>query len=903
MISTVATGTAPLVVTSTTQIANANVATAGNLVNGNSNVVVTGNGNITFASAGNAAIFTVTGTGANISGTANVSGNANVGNLGTATIIATTGNITTINSGLLQNGNSNVTITANGNIGHYVTGNTTSQLTITATGANIAGTANIVGNANVGNLGFGSGVITGTGNITAGNIIGIIAAGSNTITTTGNANVGNLGFGSGIITGTGNITAGNIIGIIAAGSNTITTTGNANVGNLGTTGLIASGNIQSNNTVLANAINSISTSGFTVNAVGTNSNINLVTNGTGNVILSNTYINNVATPLNLTDAATKGYVDSVAQGLSIKQSVVAATTTDLGTVTYNNGTSGVGATLTNAGTQAAFVIDGVTVPVTSRVLIKNESNAAYNGIYVVTTAGSGSSNWVLTRTNDFNTSAEIVGGFTFVEQGTINADTGWVNTNTGTVTVGTTNITFTQFSGAGTYTAGTGLTLTGTQFSITSTAVTSGTYGNGDRVATFTVNSQGQLTAASNTAITANAANLTGTTLNSSIVTSSLTSVGTLGSLSVTGNIGAGNVNAALFGAHNGTVGATTANTGAFTTISASGQITSTVATGTAPFAVSSTTQVANLNSQYAGTANTVAGANVTGTVSLANNASYLQGYQTASPATATTIALRDSSGNLYANYVYGNGSTLSSITGANVTGAVGLATYATTANAVAGANVSGAVAFATTANAVAAANITGSTLASGVTGSSLTSVGTLGTLTVTGNISSTANIGGTGATHLGNTFTTGSNTTTGVFTGNFSLSAGSRLNATYADLAEKYVSDAEYAPGTVLVFGGEQEVTLANTFDSTRVAGVVTTNPAYTMNNDCQGEHVVNVALQGRVPVLVSGNVAKGDLMVSGANGRAIANNEARAGTIIGKALANFTGTEGTIEVAVGRF
>jgi hypothetical protein len=74
-------------------------------------------------------------------------------------------------------------------------------------------------------------------------------------------------------------------------------------------------------------------------------------------------------------------------------------------------------------------------------------------------------------------------------------------------------------------------------------------------------------------------------------------------------------------------------------------------------------------------------------------------------------------------------------------------------------------------------------------------------------------------------------------------------------------------------------------------------------MNNDCQGEHVVNVALQGRVPVKVTGNVAKGDLMVSGENGRAVANNEARAGTIIGKSLENFTDATGVIEVAVGRF
>jgi hypothetical protein len=175
--------------------------------------------------------------------------------------------------------------------------------------------------------------------------------------------------------------------------------------------------------------------------------------------------------------------------------------------------------------------------------------------------------------------------------------------------------------------------------------------------------------------------------------------------------------------------------------------------------------------------------------------------------------------------------------------------------------------------------------------------------LTLGGTLTGAVQIGTGAATHFGTTLTTGANTTAGTITGNWSLSAGSRMNATYADLAEKYVADAEYTSGIVLVFGGEYEVTLANIFDSTRVAGVVTTNPAYTMNNDCVGEHVVNIALQGRVPVLVSGTVVKGDLMVSGANGRAIANNEARAGTIIGKALQNFSGTEGTIEVAVGRF
>ena len=151
-------------------------------------------------------------------------------------------------------------------------------------------------------------------------------------------------------------------------------------------------------------------------------------------------------------------------------------------------------------------------------------------------------------------------------------------------------------------------------------------------------------------------------------------------------------------------------------------------------------------------------------------------------------------------------------------------------------------------------------------------------------------------------TITVGSNTNVGTLTGNWSLSTGSRLTATYADLAERYVSDKPYEPGTVLVFGGKFEVTMSNTFDSRAVAGVVSTNPAYLMNADCEGEYVIDLALAGRVPVLVQGNVSKGDLMVSGTNGHAIANNLATAGTIIGKSLEHFNGTHGTIEVVVGK-
>jgi filamentous hemagglutinin len=126
--------------------------------------------------------------------------------------------------------------------------------------------------------------------------------------------------------------------------------------------------------------------------------------------------------------------------------------------------------------------------------------------------------------------------------------------------------------------------------------------------------------------------------------------------------------------------------------------------------------------------------------------------------------------------------------------------------------------------------------------------------------------------------------------------------SAQYADLAEKYEADAEYAPGTVLAFGGDKEVTLSTEAGSTRVAGVVSTNPSYIMNAGLTAEHVAMVALQGRVPCRVVGPVAKGDMMVAAGNGAARVDNSARAGSIIGKALENFDGAEGTIEVVIGR-
>jgi hypothetical protein len=154
-----------------------------------------------------------------------------------------------------------------------------------------------------------------------------------------------------------------------------------------------------------------------------------------------------AAPTEDLQAATKGYVDSVAQGLDIKASVKAATTEN-----------GALATAFDDGS----VIDGVTLATGDRILIKNQTDATANGIYVVAASGAP------TRSTDMNAAAEFPGAFTFVEQGTTNADTGYVCTNN-SVVVGTTEITFVQFSGAGSYVAGNGLTLTGNSFSINTT--------------------------------------------------------------------------------------------------------------------------------------------------------------------------------------------------------------------------------------------------------------------------------------------------------------------------------------------------------------------------------------------------------------------------------------------------
>ena len=709
------------------------VVSAGNaIVNGNSNVTVSANGNVTTSVAGNANILIITGTGANITGTLNATGNANVGNIGATGVIATTlggsltttaqPNITSVGSltgltvsnatgivnfittanvalgavanvhitggssgqylqtdgsgGLswstvatgsssnISNGNSNVNIpSANGNVNISAVGNA-NIVVVTGTGVNIAGTLNATGDLTASNASLGNAV---TANYFTGNFYG--TANLATYATTANAVAGaNVSgqVGNALVAGTvytaaqPNITS---VGTLTS----LSVTGNANTGNLGTTNLIATG----------------------TGSFGANVNMN------------NYWINNVGYPSATTDVATKAYVDTmVSSGIAYHQPVIVATTTTLatatsGTVSYNNGTAGVGANLTTTGT--FLLIDGANVQtVGTRILVKNEANAAWNGVYEYT------STTVITRTSDADeygpdsTEQLSINDYFFVQSGTVNQGTAYiVSAPAGTITFGVSNITFAEFSSSQVYSAGTGLTLTGTTFSVNA--------------------SQTQIT-----------------------------SVGTLTGLNVNGNITAANI---------------TANTGVFT----------------------------------------------------------------------------------------GNGSGLSSIAGANVTGEV---SYAATANSVAGSNVSGQV---------------GNALVSGTVYTAaqpnITSVGTLSNLTSNGTVN----------------FTNASNVALGPV-GNVHITGGSSGQYLQTD-GSGALSWATVSTGSASISNGNSNVNIPSANGNVNISAVGNANVLVVTGTG------VNVA----GTLNVTGNATLGNIITSGSGGNISNVNVISANTFIASSNANF--------------
>jgi hypothetical protein len=342
---------------------------------------------------------------------------------------------------------------------------------------------------------------------------------------------------------------------------------------------------------------------------------------------------------NATDITNKTYVDGLfSTGISYHDPVLVEEDTNLVAV-YNqpNGAgNGVGATLTNSGSNVALVVDGVTVSNTARVLVFAQSNAVQNGVYTVTNPGNVSAQWVLTRSTDTDTfglaspSQLGQGDAFFVSSGNTGAGQTYICNTPGTITFGSTNITFAQISSSQIYAAGTGLNLANLTFSISNTAVTAAQYGNDGAVGQFTVNAQGQITNAANVSI--NASSITvGTLANARTTASDANGASTIVLRDSNGSF-AGNVITAT------TSNATTFNgtTGAFTNISGNG------------------VALTAINASNV-TSGTLDNARTTGNT--ANSAS--------------TIVLRDADGSFGANIVTatfsGNGATLSAINASNI--------------------------------------------------------------------------------------------------------------------------------------------------------------------------------------------------------------------------------------------
>ena len=259
---------------------------------------------------------------------------------------------------------------------------------------------------------------------------------------------------------TGNlVVSGSTTAAAITASGTATLNGNVVLGNNAGSDTVTAANV-TNHTGQYN-IDNLRLDGNAITSTDTNGNISISPNGSGTVDVGTSRITSVTDPTGAQDAATKAYVDAVKSGFDPKDSVVVATTADDTGLTYSNGSSGVGATLTNDGNES-YSIDGVTLTADMRVLVKDQSPATENGIYYVSTAGTGSATLVLTRATDADTASELSSGaFVFVEQGSTNADAAFVMTQDTAITFGSTTVTWTQFSGAGQITAGDALTKSG----------------------------------------------------------------------------------------------------------------------------------------------------------------------------------------------------------------------------------------------------------------------------------------------------------------------------------------------------------------------------------------------------------------------------------------------------------
>ena len=395
------------------------------------------------------------------------------------------------------------------------------------------------------------------------------------------------------------------------------------------------------------------------------------------------------------DIVNKDYADAIASGINFHQSCRLATTTALAANTYNNGASGVGATLT-ANANGALSVDSVAVVVGNRILVKNEVTQANNGVYTVTQTGSAGAPYILTRASDFDTAGTGVdkidaGDFFLITAGATQANTSWVQQTPLPITVGTTAIVFAQFGAPLVYSAGTGLTESPAYtFNIANTAVTAATYGSASQVPVFAVNAQGQLTLVTNTsiaiaagAVSGLAASATTDTTNAANITSGTLPTGRL-SGSYTGITGVGTLTA---GTWNGTaIGVAYGGTG-LTATPTNGQLAIGNGTGYSLATLTAGTNVSISNSSGGITisATPSAGGTVTsvdvsgGTTGLTTSGGPVTVSGTITLAGTLNVANGGTGATTLSGYVFGNGtSAMSASTTIPNTAITGLGTMST---------------------------------------------------------------------------------------------------------------------------------------------------------------------------------------------------------------------------------
>jgi len=753
-----------------------------------------------------------------------------------------------------------------------------------------------------------SGIISATANVTGGNVLtgGLISA-TSTITSSANVIGGNLTT-TGQVSATANITGGNVLtgGLISATA-TITGGNLATGGTASATGNVTAGNLITAGNLVVNGGNiDSSASAITIN--GASADVNFAVNGDTTTVFfvdagtetasfgNSTQVTNSIVSFNSTNSIKMPVGNTAQRPTGVTGQLRFNTTTNGLEVFDNSAWTAVGTPTFTVISDQQFSGDGSTVAFTlSTASTTAGSVVSINGVVQIPTTAYSISSTTLTFTEapatgdqidvrTFTTTTSVTSISNSAGNAVISTSETAAQINVTGNLVPTANVTYNLGSSSlrwkDAYFSGTSITLGNVVIKNVAGGNTVGFYGPDGttpaNIAASSVDTTQITSGTSNMSVVSSNGNIRANIAGTTVMTISPGLVDIVGNLTVSGN-------ATLQGNILG----------------------DRVQNGTTSIDIQ--TPSGNANITIGGTSNvavfTTTGVNVTGVMSASGNVTggnVLTGGLISATGNINagnliiTGVLVDNTGNLELQSTATNGNI--NLT-PNGTGIVGISTSLsvtgniTGGNVLGGANVNATTHTGTTVSVTA--NVTGGNILTGglisstgnITGGNLT----VGTGTITG-----GNIVNSNANGVGNI---------GSSTVYYNTVFAKATSAQYADLAEKYTADAEYTPGTVVSFGGSAEVTVTSTDADRRVAGVVSTNPSYTMNSGLQGEHVVTVALTGRVPTQVIGLVRKGDMMVSAGAGRARAEADPKVGTVIGKALEDFNGDEGVIEVVVGRF